>query len=69
MNPATALAIKAGLDTIIAIWGALESKPKGWTPSPEDWSAIDKEVAGATPEARYLLAVARAELFSKKPAS
>ena len=60
MNPATALAIKAGLDTIISIWGALENKPKGWEPSEADWASLDAEVDAATPEARFALAKLRA---------
>lgn len=67
MNPATAIAIKAGSDFLITLWRELENKPAGWTPTPEDWAELDKEVAAATPEARYLLAVARAKLFTGQP--
>ena len=63
MTPATAIAIKAGIDFLVTLWGQLENKPEGWKPTPEDWSKLDAEVADATPEARYLLAVARAKLF------
>lgn len=65
MNPATAIAIKAGLDTILNIWAALERKPEGWKPTVADWAALDNEVEAATPESRLLLAKLRAEQFKK----
>lgn len=69
MNAATALAIKAGLDTIISIWGALERKPQGWEPSESDWASLETAVDEATPEARLALARLRAAKFPVKSAN
>ena len=65
MNAATAIALKAGIDFLVTLWANLENKPEGWKPTKEDWDKLDKEVTDSTPEARYLLAVARAQLFPK----
>lgn len=64
MNAATALAIGSGLEFLINLWARMENKPEGWKPSREDWEKLDAEVVAATPEARYLLAVARAKHLS-----
>lgn len=63
MNPQTVIALGAGIDFLLKLWAHLENKPEGWKPTAEDWAALDAEVAGATPEARYLLAVARAKMI------
>ena len=63
MNPATALAIKLGIESIISIWASHANKPPGWTPTAEDWAALDAEVDAATPEARLALAQLRATQF------
>ena len=65
MDPATALAIKLGIDALISIWAAHANKPAGWKPGPADWAALDAEVDAATPAARLALAELRAIQFPK----
>ena len=66
MDAATALALKLGLEALIAIWANRANKPPGWKPTAEDWAALDAEVEAATPEARLALAQLRAAQFTKK---
>lgn len=64
MSTSTAIVIKAGVDILISIWGALENKPAGWEPSEQDWQNQLDEVDAATPEARLALAKLRALKFT-----
>jgi len=63
MNAATAIAIKLGIESLLAIWANHAGKPPGWKPGPEDWLALDVEVENASPEARLALAKLRAAQF------